>query len=324
MPNAPRALLALRPAAAMHRLPARSEACPLSLKDVLALLPGSALAPGGALLPLVAAPLPGVARAALLAAKEAGAVVGLALVAGLAPGPWFEAVARAADELAPGLPFFLSGEVRVGAGEGDLDRALASAHALVEAGVGHLAVDVSALPLALRAEAASRVAGVAAEREAAVECVLPPGVLDPEEAAGFLEEFEGWGVRADLVGARQPAASDAAEAGAQAAALAALSLGLGGRPVARRGPVSPPLAPALRQHVAVRLCEDGGAALAAGVRAVPAELRAGMAGRRDGALPEPVAERLEAFAHGQVATLLEGAGSAGSVERLLRALGARR
>src|SRR6266545_1897164 len=101
-----RSLLALRPVAAVHRLPPRSEACPLSLRDLLR----SGAAP---LLPLVVSPIAAVARAALLAAKAAGAVVGLAPGPCADPGGWFDAVAIAADELAPGMPFFISGEVAV-------------------------------------------------------------------------------------------------------------------------------------------------------------------------------------------------------------------
>ncbi|HET9599410.1 MAG TPA: hypothetical protein VFP65_27800, partial [Anaeromyxobacteraceae bacterium] len=265
---ASRPLLALRPVAAVHRLPPRSEACPLSLTDLLRLLEGG---PGGPL-PVVATPFAGVARAALLAAKDARAVVGLACVAiGVSPDAWFDAVCRAADELAPGLPFFLSADVRVEAGAGGVARAVARGQALVEAGVGHLAVDVSALALPHRAEAAARVAGFAAEREIAVECVLPGdgAAPDPDDAAAFVEEFEGWGVRADVVGARLAAAGDGAEARRQALALALLARAIPGRWLARRGPLSPALAETLRRHPALRLCDDGAAAVAAGRRALP-------------------------------------------------------
>jgi len=316
-----RSLLALRPVAAVHHLGARSEACPLSLRDLL-----RALAPHGRTLPLVAAPIPAVARAALVAAREAGAVVGLALAPGMAPEPWFAAIARAADELAPRLPFFVSGEVRVEGGEAGLERGRAAAHRLVEAGVTHLAVDVSAVALARRAQAAAQVSGPAAEREIAVDCVLPPSEdgLDADDAAAFVEEFEGWGVRADVVSARVPAA-DGEAARRQVALLDALAAALGGRPLLRRGPLAPGLADRMRAS-AVRCCEDGGAALAAGLRALPPELRqarAAQPGRGEMMLPQDVSERLEAFAYGEVAALLERLGSAGSAGEAAVALAGR-
>jgi hypothetical protein len=322
MTPAARPLLVLRPVAAVHRLPPRSEACPLSLVEVLRLIEGASGGP----LPVVAAPFAGVARAALLAAKEARAVVGLACVAvASSPDAWFDAVCRAADELAPGLPFFLSAEVRVEAGEGAVARAVGRAQALVEAGVGHLAVDVSSLALAHRAEAAARVAGFAAEREVAVECVLPGdgAAPDPEEAAAFVEEFEGWGVRADLVGARLAAAPDAAAARAQAVALALLARAMPGRSLARRGPLSPALAEVLRGHPALRLCDDGGGAVASARRALPREEAS--EGASSGGLATALAERAEAFAHAEVTALLERLGAEGTATAAAaRAAGARR
>ncbi len=313
-------LLAFRPVAAVHRLPARSEACPLSLKDVLRALEGSS-----ATLPIVAAPVAAVVRASLLAAKDAGAVIGLALPREAAPEPWFDAVARAADELAPGLPFFVSAEVEVADGEAGLEHAFAVAHRLVESGIGLLAVDVAGVALARRAQAASQVAGFAADREIGIECVLP-GADPPEseEASGFLEEFEGWGVRADLLSVRAAAVEGEAEAAAQLAHLGALSRDTG-RPLLRRGPLTVAL---LAGAGAARLfaCHDAGRALSAGLRAIPACRRAPLAGAgedRDRAeLSQELAERLEALVHAEVATLVERLGASGTATALARALGA--
>jgi hypothetical protein len=263
----------------------------------------------------------------LIAAKEAGAVVGLAAPPRSAPEPWFAAVARAADELAPRLPFFLSAEVQVEDGERGLERAFAAAHRLVEAGITHLAVDVSAVALPRRAQAAAQVAGFAAERELAIDAVLPSaGVgVDPDAAIGFVEEFEGWGVRADVVSARLPPPADEAQARAQLAALDALASVLGGRAVLRRGPLSPALAAAMAGS-ALRLCEDGGSVLSAGLRAVPAEVRAGVEEEGPGgevALPEAVSDRLEALVYAEVASLVDRLGGGGSAAALARALAGR-
>jgi hypothetical protein len=302
----------------VHRLPPRSEACPLSLRDLLR----SGAAP---LLPLIVSPIAAVARAALLAAKEARAVVGLALGPCADPGGWFDAVAQAADELAPGLPFFVSGEVAVGDGSEALEQAFAAAHRLIEAGATHLAVDVSAVALPHRAHAASQVAGVAAERELAVECVLPAGpeaLLDPDAAVAFVEEFEGWGVRADLVGVRLGAGASPADPLAQRTRLDALAEALGEHALLRRGPLPAGAAAALRGG-RLRACEDGGAALGAGWRALPPELRreAG-AGRGGQLLPEAALARLEALAYLEVSGFLEAVGCAGSARAVEAALGA--
>jgi len=147
---APRRILSLRPVSAVHRLDARSEACPLSLREI-----ARALGHRRATLLLVAAPLPAVARGALLAAAEASAVLGLALAPGIAPESWFGEIARDADELAPRLPFFLSGEVRGEDFDGD---------EAVEAGLvgfvnlGHAAAPEALLQLVF-AEYASREVG---------------------------------------------------------------------------------------------------------------------------------------------------------------------
>jgi len=103
-----RPLLAFRPASVMHRLAPRSEACVLSLRDLL-----PPLAAVRRPVPLVVAPLAAVMRGTLLACQEARSAVGLALPPGLAPEPWFAAAVAAAEELAPRLPIFLAAEVVV-------------------------------------------------------------------------------------------------------------------------------------------------------------------------------------------------------------------
>ncbi len=313
-----RSLLALRPVSVLHRLEPRSEACPLSLRDVLRALEGRR-----GTLPLLAAPFGAVARGALLAAKEARAVVGFAAPPGCAPEPWFASVARAADEVAPRLPFFLSAEVRVEE-EGDaMERAFAVAHRLMEAGLTHLAIDVTAVAPQRRAQAAAEVAGEAAERELGIEAVLPAAIAegDPEPAVAFVDEFEGLGVRADVVSARLPAADKVGAARAQLAALDALGRALGGRPVLRRGPLSrATLAEASRSSL--RLLEDGGAALAAGLRALPDDLRGAARTERprELTLSGAVSERLEALVYAEVAALLEELGAGGTVGDLAGAL----
>jgi hypothetical protein len=315
-------MLSFRPANALHQLGPSGDACPLSLRDVL-----RALGAGRGTMPVIAAPLPAVMRGALLAARKANAVIGLALVPGVAPEGWFGALARAAHELAPRLPFFASGEVRVEDGDGGVERAHLAAHKLVDAGVTHLAVDVAAVALGRRAQAASQVAGVASEREIAVDCVLPlgEGPFDPEEAAAWVDEFEGWGVRADLVSARLPLTTHEAQARAQLAALDALSAALGGRPILRRGPLAPGLASIIRRG-GPRACEDGGHILAAAVRSIPREQREAASEERRGPvdLPEALADRIEALAYFETAALIEAFGVAGTgaaVEASLRAPG---
>jgi hypothetical protein len=315
---APPDLLALRPVATVHHLPRNSEACPLSLRDLV-----RALARTPASIPVIAAPLVAVARGALVAASQANAVVGL-MPAGAPVELWFEAVAQAAHELAPRRPFFVSSVVRVDEGDPGGSMALADAYRLVEAGVTHLAVDVTALPLARRAQAAAQTASFAAERELAVDCVLPS---DPEcplvaaEACAFVEEFEGWGVRADLVSVWMPAPEDAAQAASQLAALAEVGREVGDRPVVRRGPCSAALVSRLRGS-GLRACEDGGMTLASCLKALPAELREPPgAGRRAlWRIPERLAERLEALAYEDVAALIDSAGAGGTAEAARAAL----
>ena len=100
-------ILAYRTAVVVARLPPRSEVCPLSPRVLL----GAPLE-RIPVLPIVRAPIQGVVRAALVAAREANASIGLSLPAGSPPEPWFEAVAAAADEVYvtfSGLPLKLKG-----------------------------------------------------------------------------------------------------------------------------------------------------------------------------------------------------------------------
>jgi hypothetical protein len=303
-------LLALRPVSTVHRLEARSEACPLSLRHL-----AGALASVGAPMPIFAAPFPAVARAALVAAKGARAVIGLSLPARVAPEPWFAVVARAADELAPRLPFFVSGEVTLD-GDGGIEAGFAAAHRLLEAGVTHLAVDVSALSLERRAEAAARLAGLAAEREIAVDCALPVADALPtiDGAIAYVEEFEGFGVRADIVSLRCRPPADDASAQEEVRALTALGAALG-RPVLRRGAL-PDVAVAALRASGVCAVEDGGRALAAGARAARSDAAvrtaSGEADARGAALSPEAVNRVEALAYSEASALLDALGVAGS------------
>lgn len=313
-----RPLLAFRPASVMHRLPPRSEACVLSLRDLLAPLRAA-----GRPVPLVVAPLPALMRAALLACKEARSALGLALPAGLAPEPWFAAAAAAAEELAPRLPLFLSAAVSVDPGA--VEVAVEQAHRLVEAGLTHLAVEVDRIPVAERARAAAQVAALAAERELAVECLLPGGAepLDPEVAAGFVEELQGWGLEPDLLGVRCQAPAGVEEARAQARTLAAVARALGETPLLRRGPAGRVLLPVLR-HAGVTVAEDGEGVLRAGLPALgqaerEAALPQGGPGGRLRPLPAG-GEGAEGLFYAEAAGLVEALGAAGTADLVVGAL----
>jgi hypothetical protein len=243
--------------------------------------------------------------------------VGLALSPAGRPEPWFDAVTAAADELAPGLPLFLSGEVEVGPGEAEQERAVSRAHGLVDAGLTHLAVDVSRVPLADRARAAVRVAACAVEREIAVECRCPDpgGAPEAEEAVSFLEELQGWGLAPDAIGVRLPAPSGIEETRAQARRLAAVAAALGATPLVRRGPGTP-LLYQLSRAAGLAAVEDGGRLLAAGLGALPegerSDVAARLEGGRAGALPEAAAARLEGMAFAEAAAMLEALGAEGT------------
>lgn len=306
--SAGRPLLAFRPVAAVHRLPPHSQACPLSLRDVLRALPERRP------LPIFRAPLPALARAALLAARQARSAVGLSPGPGQHPERWFDAVARAADELAPRLPLFLSGEVAVGGGPGALERARRLSHRLVEAGLTHLAVDVSLVPAADRARAAAEVAAPAVEREVAVEC-LGPGGPDADEAAAFLEELHGWGLAPDAIGVRCPAPEGLEETRAQARRLGEAAAALGETRLVRRGPATS-LVLRISRAAGLTAVEDGGRLLEAGLAALPPGERAELARRLEEGLVPGVSDeagaRLEGLAFAEAGAVLEALGSEGT------------
>jgi hypothetical protein len=311
--SAGRPLLAFRPVAAVHRLPRHSQACPLSLRDVLRALPERRP------LPIFRVPLPALARAVLLAARQARSAVGLAPAPGQPPEPWFDAVARAADELAPRLPLFLSGEVAVGRGEGALERARGLAHRLVEAGLTHLAVDVSLVAAADRARAAAEVTASAVEREVAVECRCPQGDggPDPEEAAAFLDELHGWGLSPDAIGVRCPAPEGVEETRAQAKRLAAVAAALGRTRLVRRGPATSLLL-RICGPAGVTAVDDGGRVMEAGLSALTPREREDLARRieegRPTGIPEAAAARLEGLAFAEAGAVLEALGAQGTGE----------
>jgi hypothetical protein len=187
----------------------------------------------------------------------------------------------------------------------------------VEAGLTHLALDVSAVAGADRARAAARVAAFAVEREVALECLLPgpEAAPDPEEAAAFLEELGSWGLSPDALGARCPAPAGPGEARAQARALAAAAAALGATPLVRRGPASGAVYAACR-GARLAAVDDGGGLLRAGLRALP-EARRGEVARRleEGAapsLPEADAARLEGMAFAAAEAAIEALGSGGT------------
>lgn len=315
----PSPILAFRPGTVTARLPRRNEACPLSLRDVLRALP-----PGGGVLPIVRAPIAGVARGALVAAREARSALGLALPPGVPPEPWFAAVVEAADAVAAGLPLVLSGEVRVdGAGDEAVDRAVHEAWRLVEAGLTHLSVDLAPVPARGRPAAFAQVARGAAERGLGVELLLP----DDGAAGPLVAALAGHGVLPDAVGVRGAAPADGAAALAHAARLAAVAAELEGLAVVRRGATTAELARALAGGP-VRACEDGGAAATAALSVLPWELleRPGDEGRTSpleraaAELDAEGADRLEARAWAEVRDLVEALGAAGSADAIADAL----
>jgi len=316
--------LAFRPASVVARLPARSGACPLSVHDLLA--PASA---AGIVLPLVQAPIAGVARGALVAAKELGAVIGLGLPPGVPARAWFDGIAAAADEVAAGLPIFLSADVVVeGEGATQVEGATQRAWELVDAGLTHIAIDVGAIAVAERGRVAGEVAQAAFERGLGVEVVIP--LVESQagsRAAALFEELAEHGQTPDLAGVRCPAPRDDEEARLQAAMLARISQAIEGVPVMRRGPSSPRLLELLRASP-VKACEDGGAAAARAVGLVPAAepapgeppSRESPLERAAGTLSAEEADRLEARAYVETVDLLERLGAAGGAARVVRAL----
>jgi hypothetical protein len=319
-------ILAFRPAGVVSRLGPRSGACPLSARELLG--PAAEL---GLVLPVVQAPIAAVARGALVAAKELQAALVLALPPGVPPGPWFDGVTRAADELAAGLPIVLAAEVVVdGEGGPELTRATEDAWRLVDAGVTHLAVDVCAVAPGERGRILGEVAQAALDRGASVEVVVPlsEGAQGARRAADLLDEVARRGGEVDAAGVRCPLPADDAEARLQAAALARLSQALAGLPVVRRGPVTPRALELLRGSP-VKACEDGGAAAARALGLLPVELveaaegtptRASRLERAAAELSDEGADRLEARAYVDAVDFLEGLRARGGALALTRAL----
>jgi hypothetical protein len=317
-------ILAFRPASVVERLGPRNDACPLSLRDLLGASPRVSL-------PVVRAPIAAVARAALVAARELNSVLGLALPPGVLPEPWFEAVTRAADEVAAGLPLFLSAEV-VAEGEGamQVERALHEAWRLVEAGVTHLAVDVARVSAPERGRVLAEVAAPGVERGICVDCILPLETGAPaRRALALFDDLAGRGVPPDLASVRCEAPADDGAARAQLTTLARICAALAGVPVMRRGPVTPALL-ALLAGSPVKACEDAGGAAARAIELIPWDLleeegdpeetRANRLERAAAELSDEGADRVEARAYVEVMDFLEGLGSAGSAAKVSRAL----
>jgi hypothetical protein len=311
---------AFRPAVVVDRLAPRNDACPLSLRDLL-----RAADAARCVLPIVRAPIGGVARAALVAASEANSAIGLALPAGSPPEPWFEAVTSAADELAGGLPIFLSAEVTADGAEGaDVERAEADAYRLVDAGMTHLAIDVRGVPAAERARVFAAVAAPALERGCCVDLLV---ALEDSPRALF-GQLERLGSAPEVVSVRCPGAAEPNEARVQVVRLVRLCAELSGVPVLRRGPLTPALIEELARSP-VRGCEDGGAAAMAGIAVIPwnliegnpeAESRTPALDRAAEELSRDAADRLEARAYVEVAGFIERLGASGSGRRIAEAL----
>lgn len=316
-------ILAFRPASVVERLEPRNAACPLSLRDLLG--PAAEL---GLVLPVVRAPLAGVARAALVAAKEHQSPLGLAMPPGVLPEPWFEAVTRAADEVAAGLPIFLSAEVTLeGESATQVERAYHETWRLVEAGITHLAFDVTAVAPAERARVVEEVAGAGTERGICVDCILPLAEAGGREVVATFERLTRRGVAPDVASVRCPAPASAAEARLQVAALARLCAALSGVPVMRRGPTTPELL-ALLAGSPVKAVDDGGAAATNAIEIIPWELiapaeeesRTNPLEQAAAELSDEGADRLEARAYALTMELLEALGPPGGALALARAL----
>jgi hypothetical protein len=311
-------VLAFRPARVVERLEPRSAACPLSSKDLV-----RAAAELRLTLPLVRAPTAGVARAALVAAKQLQSVLGLALPAGSPAAPWFEAVAKAADEVAAGLPLFLAGEVRVaGRRDAEVELAFREAWTLADAGLTHLTVDLGAVPAEARAEVLARVAAPALEGGLGLDCVVARG--GALEAGLLFGDLARAASLPDLASLPFEAPTTLEGVQAQVRELLALCAALSGTPVLRRGPVTAELLQSLAGSP-VAGCEDGGAAaevalLALDLLAGPASERSRQAplARAEAALGGGALARLEARAYGEVLDFLERLGTTGSAPRVAR------
>jgi len=320
-------ILAFRPASVVDRLDPRSQACPLSTRELLG--PAAEL---GLVLPVVRAPIAAVARGALVAAKEIHATLGLSLPPGVPPEPWFQAVANAADEIAAGLPIFLSAEVVVdGEGATQVERAYHEAWRLVGAGITHLAIDVAAVVPGERGRVVGELAQAGSEHGICVELVvsLSEGSQAARRAAAILDELARAGTPLDLASVKCPPPADDDEARLQIATLARICHALSGVPVMRRGPVTPAVLELLRGSP-VRACEDGGAASGRALGALPLDLvqppeggqetRESALERAAAELSDDGADRLEARAYVDALEFLEGLGARGSAPALARAL----
>jgi hypothetical protein len=313
-------VLAFRPAHVVERLGPHSAACLLSSKDLI-----RAAAELHLTLPLIRAPTPGVARASLVAAKQLRSVLGLSLPAGSPPEPWFAAVVEAADEVAAGLPIFLSGEVCVaGRRDVEVEAAFKQAWALADAGLTHLTVDLGAVPADAQAEVLAKVAAPALECGLGLDCVVVRGgEVEAGLLFGNLARNE---TMPDVASLPQeaPATQDAVQA--QVREMLALCAALAGTPVLRRGPVTPELLRSLA-GTPVAGCDDGGAAAEVALMALDLVAIAGAARRRvaplalaEAALGRGDLARLETRAYGEVLDFLERLGTAGSAPRVARYL----
>lgn len=315
-------VLAFRPASVLNRLPARSDACPLSLRDILA-------AAGELKLPSFEVGRPDVVRAVLVAAKVFRCTVGLSIPRGLEPEPWFQTVVRTADEIAAALPIFLSAEVSLdGESTVAMERGTREVWRLVEAGLTHLAVDVGGVSPEERGRVLAELAAPLQERGLGFDCAIGLG----EQGAGrrvvaLLEELGRRGVPADAVSVRCPAPPEPEPARTQLGALDRLSEALQGVPVLRRGPVSPALLAALSGS-RLRGCSDGGSA--AGNAGMPedessagpeaAERRARWRDRALALLGPGESERLEAHTFMAAAEFIEALGGDQSASAVAREL----
>lgn len=319
----PSRILAFRPATVVERLPPRNEACPLSLRDLL----GPARE-AGVVLPVVRAPIAGIARAALVAARERRAPLGLALPPGVLPEPWFDAVTRAADEVAGGLPIFLSAEVVVeGEAPSQVERACHEAWRLVDAGLTHLAFDVGPIAFGERGRVLAEVAAPALERGICVDCILPLEEGGAHRAAALASELASRGVPLDVASVRCPAPVDAAQARLQLAALARVCASLQGVPLMRRGPLTPELL-ALLPGSPIQAVDDGGRAAGTAIQVIPWELiapaeeetRQNELEQAARELSDEGADRLEARAYAEVIDFLESVVPHGSAHTIAWAL----
>jgi hypothetical protein len=300
-------VLAYRPASVRNRLPPHCDACPLSLRDLLIAAPQVKL-------PSLEVGSPGVVRAVLVAAKVLHATVGLVLPRGVEPDGWFAAVAATADEIAAGLPIFLSADVALDdEGTFAVERATHEVWRFVDAGLTHVTVDAGALAPEERGRVLAEVAAPLIERGLALDVAVR---VSGEPSAGrralaLVEDLRRRGVPPDAVSVALHAPEDAEGARGQLGLLDRLSAALQGLPVLRRGPVSPALLAFVRSS-GLRGCSDGGAAAqATGAEAAgdDGERRARWRARAEALLGPDEADRLEARAFVEAAEFIEALGA---------------